>query len=141
AIELAKRQRKEKKRALQKRKVGPTIPALSLPVPATEAEEIRMPNQSTHESAITLDSVIYFLNQLKKDYYASNQSKMVLEQMEKENERLRAQVLQLEKQLAHTEKQLATIQEDYQVFIQIMDRARKMTVLDDQGTLQSPAFR
>ena len=47
----------------------------------------------------------------------------------------------IESELLRTEKKLITVQEDYQVFIQIMERARKMTVLEDQGSLKSPSFR
>jgi len=40
-----------------------------------------------------------------------------------------------------TNKKLATVEEDYRTFIQIMERARKMTVLEDQGSLSSPSFK
>ena len=39
----------------------------------------------------------------------------------------------IKKEIRDNKKQLATVEEDYQTFIQIMERARKMTVLDDQG--------
>nr|WP_325053262.1 hypothetical protein [Lentibacillus cibarius] len=47
----------------------------------------------------------------------------------------------MEEQLSSTEKHLESLQEDYQVFMKIIDRARKMTVLDDQGSFQAPSFR
>ena len=84
--------------------------------------------------------VIQFLKEIKKDYYASNQSKAVLESAQRKYI-LKEEINTLEKKLTQTETQLAIIQEDYQVFIQIMDRARKMTVLDDQGTIKAPTFR
>ncbi|SDQ47212.1 prespore-specific regulator [Virgibacillus subterraneus] len=137
AIDLAKRQRKEKKRAnaVKTTKVSqPVEPILQ------DAEE-DLSSSTTEEPSITMDSVIRYLKRVKKDYYASNQSKLSLEQMQKENAMLKEHVSNLEKKLESTEKQFATVQEDYQVFMQIMDRARKMTVLDDQGSIQSPAFR
>ncbi|MGP4107171.1 RsfA family transcriptional regulator [Virgibacillus sp. L01] len=137
AIDLAKRQRKEKKRANAVKTTKtrqPVVPVMQ------NAEEEEQP-QTMEEPSITMDTVIRYLKQVKRDYYASNQSKLSLEQMQKENAMLKEHVSNLEKKLESTEKQFATVQEDYQVFMQIMERARKMTVLDDQGTIQSPAFR
>ncbi|WP_284139688.1 MULTISPECIES: RsfA family transcriptional regulator [unclassified Virgibacillus] len=138
AIDLAKRQRKEKKRALQThgKQTSKTQPVLALPANLDNTEK-----NPIEESSISLDSVIHFLTHLKKDYYASNQSKITLEQTKRENEKLKNKVYALENQLKETEYRLQTIQEDYQVFVQIMDRARKMTVLDDHDSFQAPAFK
>ncbi|WP_087971771.1 RsfA family transcriptional regulator [Oceanobacillus rekensis] len=146
AIDLAKRQRKEKKRAMNSTMKKTRVPALSLP-PAFEenkAEDEEVNNFVMAEPeppTINLDMVIQYLRELKKDYHASNQSKSTLEIVEKEKSLLQAKVTELEKQLSNTEKQMVSIQEDYQAFIQIMDRARKMTVLQDKGSQPSPAFR
>ncbi|PAV28946.1 RsfA family transcriptional regulator [Virgibacillus profundi] len=145
AIDLAKRQRKEKKRAIsgslqQTRQPVITIPQNYEPYEEDSKEQQLIP-QKVEEPSITMDMVIQFLKHVKKDYHASNQSKASLEQTQKVNLELEEQVESLEKQLTQTKQQLSTIQEDYQVFIQIMDRARKMTVLDDQGTMAPPAFR
>ncbi|WP_373892901.1 RsfA family transcriptional regulator [Virgibacillus natechei] len=145
AIDLAKRQRKEKKRAMLGTAQRTRQPVITLP--QNDEEDTMDQEADTHaspvieEPSITMDMVIKFLREVKKDYHASNQSKASLEHTQKENIELKEQVQSLEKQLQQTEKQLSTIQEDYQVFIQIMDRARKMTVLDDQGTMPTPAFR
>ncbi|WP_010098968.1 RsfA family transcriptional regulator [Ornithinibacillus scapharcae] len=150
AIDLAKRQRKEKKRAIEKAKKVNRQPVItfqpnyeSVPVEETHSESSNIPHSPAMntQSTITFETVIQFLNQLKKDYYASNQSKATLDQTQRENAMLKEQVMKLEKQLSETEQQLATIQEDYQVFVQIMERARKMTVLEDQGSFKAPAFR
>ncbi|GAB3050439.1 RsfA family transcriptional regulator [Virgibacillus ainsalahensis] len=142
AIDLAKRQRKEKKRAMV---ANTKTPALRKPVIEIPQSNEEQPDANTspgaEESSITMDMVIRFLKEVKKDYHASNQSKVSMGKMQKENMDLKEQVNQLEKQLEQTKNQLSTIQEDYQVFIQIMDRARKMTVLDDQGSMSTPAFR
>src|SRR5699024_7707118 len=134
AIELAKRQRKEKKRATAAKAKQPVIT-----VPQNNRSDLDEAEDG--QQSITMDSVIQFLKQLKRDYQASNQSKRSLEQMQKENETLRNQVSELENKLTRTTKQLETVQEDYQVFMQIMERARKMTVFDDQDSLKSPSFR
>lgn len=143
AIDLAKRQRKEKKRAIEKAKKVNRAPVIAFQqnyeTPVTE-DTSREPEYTT-PSPITLETVIQFLNQLKKDYYASNQSKVSLDQAQKENALLKEQINKLEKELSETKQELSTIQEDYKVFVQIMDRARKMTVLEDQGSFKAPAFR
>lgn len=151
AIDLAKRQRKEKKRAIEKAKKINRQPVITFQ-PNYESMAVEEAHNSDNnsitsspmintQSTITLETVIQFLSQLKKDYYASNQSKATLDQKQRENAMLKEQVMKLEKKLSETEQQLATIQEDYQVFVQIMERARKMTVLEDQGSFKAPAFR
>lgn len=145
AIDLAKRQRKEKKRAMavntqKSRKPVITMPQIDEEDTIDEAADTQ-PVPVRDEPSITMDMVITFLREVKKDYHASNQSKVSLEYTQNENLKLKEQVKLLEQQLTQTEKQLSTIQEDYQVFIQIMERARKMTVLDDQGTMPTPSFR
>lgn len=133
AIDLAKRQRKEFKR--KQAKQDHIKPVLKPTVTSnTDNEEY-----STNE--ITFDTVLTFLNNVKQDYYAQNQSKVTAETTLKENQQLRDEVSRLEKQLKQTEKQLETMQEDYQTFIQIMDRARRMTVLKDDRSFTSPSFR
>ncbi|WP_010531089.1 RsfA family transcriptional regulator [Lentibacillus jeotgali] len=136
AVELAKRQRKEKKRANAKKVKQPVIT-----VPPNEQKETVETTEASEQQSITMDSVIQFLKQLNRDYQASNQSKQSLEQVQQENETLKNHVNELETKLTRTAKQLETVQEDYQVFMQIMDRARKMTVFEDQDSLKSPSFR
>ena len=145
AIDLAKRQRKEKKRAMVST-IKTRKPVMTLP----QNNEDQVNNEDENYSAlvieeepasITMDTVIRFLREVKKDYHASNQSKESLALIQNENTKLKEQVNDLEKQLTQTEAQLSTIQNDYQSFIQIMERARKMTVLDDQGSVTAPTFR
>lgn len=138
AMELAKRQRKEKKREQAIIPEQINKPNISLPQNEEVIDNSSVPYES---SPITLDHVIHFLNDIKQDYYVSSQSKYTLEQTQKENQLLRERISELEKELTRTEQNLSTIQEDYQVFIQIMERARKMTVLDDQGSFKSPSFK
>lgn len=144
AIDLAKRQRKERKRALAGQTKENKQPVITLP-PAfdmdEEDNEMAGPITEGTPETITMDHVIQFLTEMQKDYHASNQSKATLEETKQENTMLRGQVNELEDKLAKTEKQLVTIQDDYQTFVQIMDRARKMTVLDDQSATNSPAFK
>lgn len=139
AIDLAKRQRKEKKRASAA--TVKTVHAKQPPMVPVLQNYVEKEVQSTEETSINMDTVIQFLKQAKKDYYASNQSIASLEQVQNENTMLKEQVNELETKVADTENQFAAVQEDYQVLMQIMDRARKMTVFDDQGSKKAPSFR
>ncbi|TRM08742.1 RsfA family transcriptional regulator [Lentibacillus cibarius] len=153
AIELAKRQRKEKKRANAVKAKQPIMhePQIEeknkeqvFTETDVEGAKVTAANEEYNtgdREMLTMDSVIQFLKQVKKDYQASNQSKLSAEQLKKENKFLKDKVNELEEQLSSTEKHLESLQEDYQVFMKIIDRARKMTVLDDQGSFQAPSFR
>ena len=131
AMDLAKRQRKEKKRAIANK------PVIKL------SEHYSNEHQSLpqKDSVLTMDEVIHFLQNVNINFQETNQSKFALEQTQSENQRYLERIRELEQELAKSKQQLDAVQEDYQVFIQIMDRARKMTVLDDQGSLKSPKFR
>ncbi|MCT2537660.1 RsfA family transcriptional regulator [Aquibacillus koreensis] len=166
AVSIAKRQRKEKKRAQARQEK--TVHT-SVPVPARKAmmPDVRMleqelendveygqdfyedlePIASTNTtmqssySELNLDNVIDYLKTMKKEYNESNKSKTSLEKMKKENEHLISENEKLEKKVLQLEQQLTTVQEDYQVLIQIMDRARKMVVFDEDDSAKTPAFR
>lgn len=134
AMELAKRQRKERKRALARQK--------NHKVEKTESDITNQTIQlSVAQSNLSLESVIQFLTNFKQDYETKERSHQTTEQLMEENNRLQQEVSHLTEQLDKSKKRLKSFQDDYQTFIQIMDRARKMTVFEDQGTLKSPAFR
>lgn len=142
AIDLAKRQRKDRKRAqvAQARTYEQISPKI-VQEPSYEQEVNYEHPVVREQTTITLDHVIQYLQSIKQDYYASNQSKRTANQYKAENDRLQEEITQLDKQLTKTEKKLTTVEDDYKMFIQIMDRARKMTVLEEQSPSNSPAFK
>src|SRR5699024_11890934 len=91
-------------------------------------------------STLSLNQVVEFLKQLDEDYTSSNQSKTTIERLKRENDSLQNEVNQLKMKLKTTEKHLYTMKEDYETFIQIMDRARKMTVFKDDSPGESPKY-
>lgn len=132
AIELAKRQRKEKKRAEAKR------PKRVIP------KEIEVTNKDSNlvfESELNLSSVIHYLQSLQYEVSNKHESTNTIETLTEDNNRLKTENERLEKQLKKLQERLETVEEDYTAFIQIMERARKLTLLEDQGTLKSPSFR
>lgn len=127
AMELAKRQRKERQRALAKAKKNKKSSSPKYVV-------------TKKGRSLTINDVIQFLRELEESYQDSDQTKRSIAELEKEKKDLEDQVVQLEKELKKTTNELKMIREDYQTFIEIMERARKMTVLEDQGTLKAPQF-
>lgn len=114
-IELAKKQRKEgKKQILQEKAKFPDI------------EEVQSDN--LQEEKWDLESVISFLESLKVQQEFKNQSNEHLNEelalLVQENEQLKEKVAYLEEKLVQTE-------EDYLALIEIMDKARKMVILEE----------
>ena len=89
---------------------------------------------------MTMQDVIYFLQTV-------GSSNIKVTALENENTRLKqemkAQILrneELEKKLEKLEKQSHTVQEDYETLMNIMNRARKLAVMDDEERSQT-SFR
>ncbi|WP_117169138.1 RsfA family transcriptional regulator [Paraliobacillus sediminis] len=151
AVAIAKRQRKEKKRQYATEQKQPTHSMLwkneSIPLEETNTSitepTMEEPNFSyaRESETIDLDSVIRYLRSLKKSVDYSNRAKHNEAKLQEENTNLSNENQQLQKEVKLLGKQLETVQADYQAFLQIMDRARKMVVFDDKNDNASPAFR
>lgn len=112
----------------------------STPAASSTSFANRQP-QASNGDALTLDEVIDFLNGLKRNGMSSG--KLVQENMElrlQMNELLQQNKV-MKEQLAVLEKEHQTVQEDYQALIQIMDRARKMVLFQDEETNPNVSFR
>lgn len=134
-IELAKKQRKELKKQ--------TVPVeeekenesgiLAAPTPSL--------SKGTSDGTITIQAVIHFLEGLHK----KAESTMTIEE---DRERSFEKIKDLEKKIyylaAENErlaKNLKAIEEDYRSLIEIMERARKMVVLQDEDRQQKVKFQ
>lgn len=149
AIDLAKRQRKERKRELAKHNTPmPVIPKqVTLPKLETEnplimeMEEVAEEMVVEESSPLSLQAVIDYLQSIQTDMFQQHQKVTNAENLQQSNEQLQQHIITLERELSLTKKKLTKVEEDYQTFMQIMDRARKMTLLDEQQTNQAPAFK
>jgi prespore-specific regulator len=106
-------------------------------IPAAPANPTYQAPQASKQENLTLDEVIDFLTGLKRNGMSSG--KLVQENMElrlQMNELLQQNKV-MKEQLAVLEKEHQTVQEDYQALIQIMDRARKMVLFQDEESNQS----
>jgi prespore-specific regulator len=100
-------------------------------VPSSSANSIYQQTKASKQDELTLDEVIDFLTGLKRNGMSSG--KLVQENMElrlQMNELLQQNKV-MKDQLSILEKEHQTVQEDYQALIQIMDRARKMVLFQD----------
>src|SRR5690625_1923367 len=87
AIDLAKRQRKEKKRAQAQQLKRKSQSITSSPPIAEQSSLVIDPEEV--KSTISLETVIHYLQSLQKDYYDSHQSRRKVESLQEENNRLR----------------------------------------------------
>ncbi|UCZ54374.1 RsfA family transcriptional regulator [Bacillus shivajii] len=150
AIKLAKKHRKERKRQQanelkpstyvpQKKEQQPTFDSF---VPNSFSRDAQPQRDVKVESEMTLQDVIDFLQgmngQGQKDRLLAQEN----EALKLENNELRQKVNDLEKTLAKLEHEHKVIEEDYQSIIGIMNRARRMALLDeDPEDRETPTFR
>src|SRR5699024_10188074 len=108
-----------------------------------QTKQIEQITNSTDKNELTFEKVIRFLQSIQQNYHAYNQSNYKLDQLQRQTKQDKVRIVELEKELKETRSKLKTIEEDYKMFIQIMDRARKMSVLDekDQQYATGSTFR
>ncbi|MFC4320900.1 RsfA family transcriptional regulator [Litchfieldia salsa] len=167
AISIAKRQRKERKRALDRVKKEHNPTPISTPIFMSSSQPIHEvtqeePTQHIEEfstellpvdqsmvsngarvsnESITLEDCISFLSNLRNEDRQSYIFKMENDQLKRENEQLHTKNKQLEKRIEKLTQEQTTIQEDYQALVQIMDRARRMVMFEDNEDRNNPTFR
>ena len=156
ALPLAKKHRKDKMRAASgeqaKKRLLYTPPASEAmvdyeellqeetTVQYKEASPYQEPTVPVSKVSITMQDVIYFLQTV-------GSSNIKVTALENENTRLKQEIKgqmlrneELEKKLEKLEKQSHTVQEDYETLMNIMNRARKLAVMDDEERSQT-SFR
>ena len=129
-LNQAKKERKERMRVLNaatKRRTNSVYL-----VPTSENQPTSVPL-----SALSLDIVIAYLVRLQH----SNNAEQEQLKWRKLTSLLTEQKQELEKQIEALQKENKAIKEDYEQFVQIMDRARKMVVLDEDETNATPRFK
>jgi len=144
AVEIAKRQRKQNKREQLKKqkqtKQKTRLNELNSSGPGQHGSKKIEMDSHLDQRTLDLDQVIDYLIGLKQQNDQSNQKMISFNQMESENKQLLDENALLTKQVKSLEKQVETIQEDYQAFLQIMERARKMVVFEDDDNTKLPTF-
>lgn len=137
-IAMAKKQRKQKQRALNLK----TRPLYTPPAPTFDLEEFEQvaPIQSSAQTInlrkevpnITMEDVIEFLEQFDSTDSKTEQLTKENDRLKKENKELASKNEELEKEIEKAQENYDMIQGDYQALVQIMDRARKMVLFNDE---------
>lgn len=151
AIELAKKQRKERKRALanQGKVIANESPKPSLWQTALQQtmvednydREVFAMLENSDQREITLDDVIHYLQQIQHNEHSSQQSYAEIAKLSQDNQLLTEQLDREQKKVKELESELHNMKEDYQMFMKIVDRARKMVVFDEEESRRLPKFR
>ncbi|GIN10487.1 transcriptional regulator [Shouchella clausii] len=134
-IDSAKRERKERKRALSasyfsQARIGNTGSA-SRTFYQTATED---------GGSVTLESIIGQLKQLAQTEPASSRLELENKQLRAQLEEKTAKLNELETKLQRNKQEHSMIEEDYQSLISIMNRARRLAILEEDEQ-EHPAFR
>ncbi|SEO34425.1 prespore-specific regulator [Amphibacillus marinus] len=144
AVAIAKRQRKQNKRhqLQQQQKDASTEAAFYRTVPVEINEQVELTKQIESRPQVELDltSIISYLKQLKAQSEKSYKHVTAYASLENKYNNLVLENEKLAKQAKSLEAQLENVQEDYQTFLKIMDRARKMVVFSDEDDKKLPSF-
>ncbi|WP_163537854.1 RsfA family transcriptional regulator [Gracilibacillus sp. YIM 98692] len=162
AVQLAKKQRKDRKRAIahqrQEKSSANLLSTLeSQSTPESPVEEIideqesfpifnrqketkPIPQEASPEMD-NLDQVIQCLQSMKEEQVQAQHSMHNQERLVAENKELQQALDQQQKKVKELEQELSMMKEDYQAFMQIVERARKMVVFDEEQPRPTPRFR
>lgn len=160
ALQLAKKQRKQRQRILGKEQGGKKKLLYSPPVPSIEeiglmtdvtdvidtdvsgiSNETGLEDQSAPMASatptasgkgITLDMIIAYLQNMAGSTIQADILKNENERLKRENAELRKNAEELEKKVKSLEENTATIQEDYETLMEIMNRARKLVLFEEE---------
>ncbi len=107
----------------------------------SEYRPIAQPIVSVSEESISIPLVIDFLKNLETNKHTPNELVKENEKLLKENLELLTKTKELEKELELVKEEHTVIEEDYQALIQIMNRARRMAILQEDDSNSHSTFR
>lgn len=143
AIKLAKKQRKEMKRRISYNPV-PSQPLMNTSITQVmSAPDDVLVATYYPQKSINLKDVVNYIQSLASKEGSSLELRKENEKLMKENLKLLTVNKELETKLSKLENNYQVVEEDYQSLIQIMNRARRMALLQDEGepVEQAPKFR
>lgn len=154
ALQLAKKQRKQRQRMLGKEQGGkkkllysPPVPSLDeiTYIPQTAEAETSIPVESevvtptltnttvtTSPREMNLEMVISYLQNLGSSNLQVDILRSENERLKRENAEMRKTNQELEKKIGQLEQNTITIQEDYETLMKIMNRARKLVLFEEE---------
>lgn len=114
--------------------VNPSAGAPVFTAPAAKRE----PVQGRME--MSLEKVIMYLQNLAHSNFHSDILKSENQRLKHENAEIRRENADLQKKIGELEKNTVTMQEDYETMMQIMNRARKLVLFEDEEG-KAPRFK
>jgi prespore-specific regulator len=139
AVQIAKKQRKELKRTLANKERKNTAllqPPKKVVIDAEFSEEI-----SEASSSLSMEAVIAYLQQLQLNNQDTTALQKEYARLKQENGELLRKHEELKKRMRKLSEQQTAIQEDYETLVRIMDRARKLVLLDEADDRMAPIFK
>jgi len=144
AIQIAKNQRKKRNQLKKKgMAIPPTESSLHTYHADIEAASLSFEKQDSEEN-LSLDAIIRSLRKWKA---VEHESASTIKRLEKEvrDKEIRLQELteeneRLTREMNYVQGDYHTVHDDYKTLIQIMDRARKLTVLSEDDEMK-PRFK
>lgn len=161
AIEIAKKQRKQRKRAEQRAKSLKKEPAFvphalyenqggeseQEPLALLLEDESGGQTEAVPEPAaldlntLSLADVIAFLQNLQTNGHSTARLEQENAHLAEEKKKLEQKVASLENEIKSLQNKQQTIEEDYQSLIGIMERARRMVAFQDQDGAAGSTFK
>ncbi|KAA0546149.1 RsfA family transcriptional regulator [Bacillus sp. BGMRC 2118] len=142
ALDLAKKQRKQRLRAIGQGRPAKKQLLYSPPIHSTIPETSDMEFATSYPNtvsevpmtspSISLEDVIQFLSSMNGNQYNQSIMKYENESLERENQMLKKQNEELERKIGQLEHEFKTVEEDHQTLLQIMNRARKLVLFDEE---------
>lgn len=149
ALQLAKKHRKQRQRALGKTQpvkkqllYTPPTPNLEefaneLPLVTTELKSTRQVTPTVARNtrpamSMSIEDVISYLQSMKKSTSGIEALKSENERLKNEKNEILRKNEELEKQIAQLEQSSENIQEDYETLMKIMNRARKLVLFEEE---------
>lgn len=132
-IELAKKQRKEGKKQSQA--------VNSQEVAAVEVPETPSSERKSENIILSFETVVDYLKGLFDQLEQSNEKGVEIEQYEARIQELEKKIFYLAAENEKLTKEISIIEQDYKALIEIMERARKMVVLQEEDRQQKVKFQ
>ncbi|WP_057915061.1 RsfA family transcriptional regulator [Peribacillus muralis] len=129
-IELAKKQRKEQ--AVLETDAEPK------PIAALEDHKVEQAPHEDEKDSITLQKVILYLTKMDEFFQIDNDEK---ERISEHSLYLEQENLRLQEENTLLRENLKAVEEDYRALMQIMERARKLSVQEDEKTNPKVSFQ
>ncbi|MFD2618203.1 RsfA family transcriptional regulator [Terrilactibacillus laevilacticus] len=108
----------------------------------TDSQVVETESYPVEPTSIQLHDVIHYLQSLDLHGQSSDRLTKENQQLKEENGKLINKIKDLETQIVKLKEKQLTIEEDYQSLIGIMDRARRMVALkDDEDELMGSTFK